>query len=188
MLAAGRGRRMGSGGAKHRIEVAGVPMLVRVLRSLSQSRAATRAVVLRSGDLEAAALVAAEGVRVAFSPSPDPPRSLSVRTALAACPPGDATLFALADQPFLEPRDFDALIDVYARQGGIVYASYAGRRGSPALFGPEFRAELLALRGSQGGREVIRRHRAQAHPVALDPQAGRDLDRPQDLGPPRSPR
>lgn len=188
MLAAGRSRRMGGATPKYRLEIDGVPMIVRVLRALSGSRAATRGVVLRRGDLEGAALVTAEGASVAFCESSDPPRSMSVHAGLGACPVQDATLFALADQPLLESRDFDALVDRYFREGGIVYASYAGRRGSPALFGPEFRTELLALRGSEGGRELIRRHPERSHAVDLDPAAGRDIDTPADLRPRHLPR
>jgi nucleoside-diphosphate kinase len=88
----------------------------------------------------------------------------------------------MADQPWLSARDFDAMIDRLAeRPGSIVHASYAGVRGTPVLFAGRFRDALLRLRGREGGREVMRRNSAQLCAVELDPRAGRDLDRPDDL-------
>ena len=62
-----------------------------------------------------------------------------------------------------------------------MHASYGGERGSPVLFAARFQGDLLRLRGSQGGRELIRRHPGDAIGVELDPEAGRDLDRLEDL-------
>ena len=60
-------------------------------------------------------------------------------------------------------------------------ASYAGVRGSPVLFDRRYRDELLALRGADGGRVLLARHRADVRLVSLDPERGQDLDRPGDL-------
>jgi molybdenum cofactor cytidylyltransferase len=145
------------------------------------------AVVLGAGDERGRALLDSIGVRAVEPESPDEGRAASVRAGLAALPPdAEGVLFALADQPFLEPEDFDALIERFERGDvGMVHATYDGERGSPVLFGVAYRAELEELRGSEGGRAVILRHPHDAVGVPLPPERGRDLDSPEDLPVPR---
>jgi len=186
VLAAGRGRRMG--GAKHLLPVDGRPMLARVVDALRASRADGVIGVLRPGDDAGAALLAELGADVAFAEPEDEGRAASVRAGVRAAPPDRDLLFALADQPYLRAEDFDALIARRADGAGpsIVHALYAGQRGSPVLFGAEHRDELLALRGSQGGRAVIAAHPRDAVGVDLEPERGRDLDAPADLDSPEA--
>lgn len=180
VLAAGRARRMGR--PKHLIEIQGAPMLARVIGALRASRARDVCVVLRPGDAAGASCARAAGVQWVWAEDSEEGRAASVRAGVRAAPPDAALLFALADQPYLEAADFDRLIAALEPPGHpIVYARYRGRRGSPALFAPRHRRELLALRGSEGGRSVIARHPEVARGVDLDPDRGRDLDRPEDL-------
>ena len=183
VLAAGRGRRMGGSTPKHLIPVAGTPMVVRVVRALRESRAEQVVAVLRPGDTASRAALEAAGASVVYAEGANEGRAASIRAGVrAAGPELDGFLFALADQPFLGPGDFDALIErLGERPDAIVHACYAGERGSPVLFAARFRGDLLRLRGSQGGRELIRRHPGDAIGVELEPEAGRDLDRPEDL-------
>jgi CTP:molybdopterin cytidylyltransferase MocA len=178
LLAAGRGRRMA--GPKHLLPVEGQPMLARVAQALRASTADSIVVVLRPGDepgLRAAATLELEAI---LAESAVEGRAASVRAGVRGCPPDHALLFALADQPWLEAADFDRLIAA-ARSDGIVQACYGGEPGSPVLFGPAYRSELLALTGGEGGRVVVARHAAQVTRIPLDPARGRDVDRPADL-------
>ena len=179
VLAAGRGRRMG--GAKHLLPVDGRPMLAQVIDAL---RPVTDGLVcvLRPGDDEGAALLAELGVAVAWAEPADEGRAASVRAGVRAVEPGCDLLFALADQPFLRASDFASLIEARRESGaGIVHAAYAGERGSPVLFAAAYREELAALHGAQGGRTVLAAHPEDAHAVELDPERGRDIDRPEDV-------
>jgi molybdenum cofactor cytidylyltransferase len=91
-------------------------------------------------------------------------------------------LFVLADQPLLLSRDFDAMIERFAAgEVGIVYASYAGQRGSPVLFGSRYREELESLRGEEGGRLIVDRHPGDRSALPLPPERGLDIDSPEDL-------
>jgi molybdenum cofactor cytidylyltransferase len=175
------------GEPKHLIPIGGVPMGVRVVEALRGSRVREIAVVLRRGDEEGRALVQGRSVHVAEPEDPDEGRAASVRAGLRALPPdAEGVLFALADQPFLEPHDFDALIDRFAQgDAQIVYATYGGQRGTPVLFAAAYRAELEQLRGSEGGRTLILRHAEDAVGVPLSIERGRDLDLPEDLPEPR---
>ncbi len=182
MLAAGRARRMGR--PKHRIPIDGVPMLVRVVRAVRACPGVSSvAVVLRADDEPGRRLLEPLAVAIAASEDPDEGRAASVRAGVRASPAeAGALLFCMADQPFLEASDYAALVELYEDgSAGLVQASYAGVRGSPLLFDRRYRDELLALRGADGGRVLLARHRADVRLVSLDPERGQDLDRPGDL-------
>jgi CTP:molybdopterin cytidylyltransferase MocA len=168
------------GGPKHLLAVDGQPMLLRVVRALKASRVERVVVVLRPGDETAGALLLEEGVSRVWAEDPEEGRAASLRAGVRALPSDHAVLFALADQPWLESGDFDRLLEAAGR-AGIVHASYAGERGSPVLFAACYRDALLALRGTEGGRVLIRQHADDTVAVELDPERGRDLDRPEDL-------
>ena len=52
-----------------------------------------------------------------------------------------------------------------------------GRRGNPVLWGKAFFPELAALKGDQGGRQLLNDHTAAHHLVAFDhPGFLRDVD------------
>ena len=178
VLAAGRGRRMG--GAKHLLPVDGEPMLLRVVAALEASAARDLVVVLAPADEAAAELLRARGTTFTRAEPAREGRAASIRAGVRATPEDRDLLFALADQPYLLAEDYDRLIAAVT-PSGIAHASYAGARGSPVLFGWRHRAELLELSGAQGGRVLIERHPGDARAVPLDPERGRDLDRPDEL-------
>ena len=139
--------------------------------------------MLRPGDREGAELATSLGAAAVFAESADEGRAASIRAAVRATG-GDAAglLVALADQPFLEARDFDALLAEFARAArGIVRARYAGEPGTPVVFSRAYFPELLRLEGRDGGRRVIAAHEDQVRFADLDPARGRDLDTPEDL-------
>jgi molybdenum cofactor cytidylyltransferase len=181
VLAAGPASRMGR--PKHLIPVGGIPMIVRVVEALRASRARSIAAVLRPEDELGKALLAGLDVQVVEPEDADEGRAASVRAGLGALSDeAEGLLFALADQPFLLSEDFDALIERFARRDvRIVYATYAGERGTPVLFGAAYRDELEKLRGAEGGRVVVRRHPDHGAGVPLPSARGRDIDRPEDL-------
>ena len=157
------------------------PLLAHVIRHLRPLELDGITAVLRTGDLDGARVASAEGARVAYAEPASEGRAASVRAGVRAAPDAGGWLFALADQPFLLPADFAALVAAAGDPGRIIHARYAGERGSPVLFGARFRAELLALRGSDGGRAVLCAHPEALCAVDLDPARGRDLDTPADL-------
>lgn len=171
------------GGSKHLISIEGAPMLEYVLRELQRSRVASTTVVLRPGDVEGRELAKRLGCSWVEAEQGERGRAASVAAAVAATDASaDGLLFALADQPYLLAADFDALVADFAESpSGIVRATYDGEPGSPVLFARRFFAELRALGPREGGRVVAARHPELVRGVALDPERGRDLDRPEDL-------
>jgi molybdenum cofactor cytidylyltransferase len=158
-------------------------MLACVVEALRGAPLGGLVVVLRPGDAEGARAAAELGAPRVFAESAEEGRAASVRAGIRASPPeASGWLFALADQPLLRAEDFAALVAEFAETPGrIVAARYGKELGSPVLFGRDFRGELLALRGSEGGRVVLRSHREALLEVALSPERGRDADSPEDL-------
>jgi nucleoside-diphosphate kinase len=180
VLAAGRGSRMG--GAKHLKPLGGMPLLAHAVRALRATSATRVSVVLAPGDSAGRELALELGARALAAEDPEEGRAASVRTAVRnTSADSQGLLFALADQPFLLPEDFEQLLAAFrADPAAIVRASYGGEPGSPVLFGRAHFEELLALRGREGGRTIAARHRERLRTVSLPPERGRDLDAPED--------
>jgi len=159
-----------------------VPLAERVVRALAATSAARIAIVLAPGDGEGRALAERLAIRALTAEAADEGRAASVRAAVrAVAPDAAAILLALADQPFLEAADFEKLFAAFrAEPRGIVRARYGDQPGSPALFARAHFAELLELRGRDGGRAVIARHPELVRSISLAPDHGRDLDTPED--------
>ena len=96
--------------------------------------------------------------------------SASLAAGLAALPgEAEAVVVALGDQPGVSPDVVDRLISTWRATGkSIVVPVYGGVRGHPVLFAREVFGELLAVRGDQGGREVIARDPARVAEVRVD--------------------
>ena len=56
-----------------------------------------------------------------------------------------------------------------------------GRSGAPSAFRSEFYADLMALRGDAGAKEVIRRNMDRAVGLEVDPVELLDVDTEEDL-------
>lgn len=97
--------------------------------------------------------------------------------------PADAKAFMLllGDQPLIDVRVIDALLDAYRTVGhGIVIPVYNGRRGHPVIFAARYREELLSI-GDQGAREVVKNHREDIGEVPMNvPEILVDMDTPQE--------
>jgi len=86
-------------------------------------------------------------------------------------------LIMLCDQPLITT---DHLRELISMDVPIVATGYAGIAGVPAVFAPEFAAELLALRGDRGARVVIEAHRDVTRVVIFE-DAAVDIDTADDL-------
>lgn len=105
-----------------------------------------------------------------------------LRHALALAPALAALLVLPCDQPLVTPALLAELrARVLATPEALLACDYEnGAHGPPAAFGRAYFDELLALRGDEGGRQILRRH---AERRGLIPFAdGRwDLDSAADL-------
>ena len=96
----------------------------------------------------------------------------------------EALVIMLCDQPLVEANVIDRLVRTYLRTRVPVVASKYEKDhdlvvGAPALFGRALFPELLNLRGNQGARQVVARHRRETVVVEV-PEAVFDVDTPRD--------
>lgn len=160
MLAAGESRRMGAIN-KLTLPVKGVPMVARVVDSLSRSTA--REVVVVTGHEAHQIEKALEGRRVRIVHNADYSEGIgsSIRVGVAALGEGtDGVLIALGDMPWVDTAVLDRLIGAFAASNELtVFVPMFGRkRGNPVLWASSHFPELLALSGDVGGKALFHRH------------------------------
>jgi molybdenum cofactor cytidylyltransferase len=110
--------------------------------------------------------------------------STSLRVGLNALPSDlDAVLIMLADMPLITARDIDQMFAAFDQEEGrkIVVATANGKRGNPVLFDMSYRAELCAIEGDKGARQLIIAHGAEVVEVEIGRGALVDLDTPEAL-------
>ncbi|NWG45051.1 MAG: nucleotidyltransferase family protein, partial [Alphaproteobacteria bacterium] len=132
-----------------------------------------------------AAELAGLPVTIAENPEPEAGLSASLRSGLAALPPGaDGVLVCLGDMPFVRAADLDTLIAAFAEAApeAIVVPMHEGRRGNPVLFGRSFFRDMQALEGDVGARGLIGRHAGAVREVAIGHDGIlADIDTPEGL-------
>lgn len=109
------------------------------------------------------------------NPDADEGMASSIRVGVRAAGEDARMMITLCDQPLVTADHLRALLAVDAP---IVATGYRGIAGVPAVFAPQFREELLALRGDRGARAVIERHGAE---TVMFEGAGVDVDTEEDL-------
>jgi molybdenum cofactor cytidylyltransferase len=89
-------------------------------------------------------------------------------------------LFTLVDQPLVTSAALAKLLEAFDNNAVPAAASlYAGGPGVPAVFSRTLFPELRALRGAEGAKTVLARHRDRLIILPL-PEAAIDVDRPAD--------
>jgi molybdenum cofactor cytidylyltransferase len=92
----------------------------------------------------------------------------------------DAVAIALCDQPFFSSQLLDQIVEAYRFTGKAIIASeYAGTLGVPALFSHTLFSELIALRNTEGAKQIIRKHIHEVFSVPF-PEGAIDIDTPKD--------
>ena len=173
VLAAGAGRRFG--GPKQLAPVGGRPMLAGVVETAT---AALDRVVVVLGAHAAQILAALPWLPHVLCEDWAEGQSASLRTGVAALGDREPIMVLLGDQPFLGARVIEAMPPLDGHDA--VRATYGGVPGHPVLLGPAVLAEVPALRGDAGARELLGRFRVLAWEAGdlADPT---DIDTPADL-------
>ena len=180
LLAAGAGRRFGSDKLCHPL-AGGIPLAVVAARRLRAVCAQTL-VVVRADNLALAALLAAEGCRVVPSEQAHRGMGHSLAAGVAASAAAGGWLIALADMPFIRPPIYQKVLAALRAGAAIAAPEFKQRRGHPVGFDGRWYAQLLALEGDSGARELLLAHARQITVVPVaDPGILRDVDTLRDL-------
>ena len=183
LLSAGSATRFGSDKLQHKL-LHGVPIAVQAARHLRAEVARVVAVVRPGADATTAAL-AAEGVEVVVCESADEGMGASLACAVRAAGAAEGYLVSLGDMPFIRPSSIAAVRDALAGGAGLVAPYFRTRRGHPVGISGRFRAELEALGGDEGAKNLLAAHEPELVKIPVgDPGVIRDIDRPSDLAPP----
>jgi len=109
--------------------------------------------------------------------------SASIKTGmelLYTLPHLEAVVLTLCDQPFISPQIINQLVETYHfTNKPIIACQYADTLGVPAIFDHSLFAELTALQGTQGAKQIIYSHIHQVIPISF-PQGAVDIDTPED--------
>ncbi|WP_319823575.1 nucleotidyltransferase family protein [Thalassovita sp.] len=177
ILAAGGSTRMGAGRDKLLEPVNGQPLLADMI---GRVRDVATYVCLPGPDHPRAACLPDGAVPVGV---PDAAEGMgaSIRTGVQALPATVTDLMILpADMPDLTAADLSAVWRAHEPGAITRGASAAGVPGHPVIFPHDLLRELLELRGDEGARSVLVRHRQRVRLVPLPhDHALTDLDTPE---------
>ncbi len=181
VLAAGESRRFGQ--PKQLLPVGNKTMIQHVVDVVLDSPVEQVVVVLGCRAAEIGTSIADRPVQVVVNERWKSGLSSSVRAGLSALKPGiGAALFVLADQPGITTEVIAKLVERYRQtHAPIVVPTHRGRRGNPVLFGRSLFAELMEVKGDQGGRRLIAEHKNELEEVKVETEAiFTDIDTPDD--------
>jgi len=180
VLAAGASSRFGS--PKQLVRIDGQSLLQRALAHTSDLVGAAVSIVLGAHAAEIAETLPPGSASILVNRNWQEGIGSSVRIGVQRLPGAcDGVLIVLADQPLVGSETLRRLITAWRRQPRQIIAShYGSATGVPAIFPRWCFGDLMALRGDQGARIVIRRY--SDHVVRLaHPEAAVDIDYPEDL-------
>jgi molybdenum cofactor cytidylyltransferase len=149
--------------------------------------AGCRPVVIVTGAHAVAAREALSGLDVQEAENEQCPSGISssirvgVEAVIRASPQTAAVILMLCDQPFVTQELIARIVAAHGETGrSIVASSYGGSYGVPALFGRKYFAQLTALEGAVGAKQLNQRHIADVQLVDFL-QGEIDIDTPDDL-------
>lgn len=123
------------------------------------------------------------GIRTVFCTDSRKGVSYTIRAALDVAGAAQACAFFVADQPFFSEESAEAFLTTMEQvRAPLGCVSFGGRPGNPAWFTRDYFAELMALDGDRGGREILKKHWKEtvAFPISGNWQLW-DIDTAEDI-------
>lgn len=183
LLAAGSATRFGSDKLHHPLPH-GVSIAVQSARHLRSEVGQVFAVV-RPGSVELRDVLEKENCVVVVCDNAAEGMGASLACASRAAGERSGYLVALGDMPFIRRSSIAAVRDVLAAGAPLAAPYFRSRRGHPVGIAGKFFADLVALRGDEGAKALLKRNEGVLVKVPVgDPGVLRDIDRPEDLAPP----
>jgi molybdenum cofactor cytidylyltransferase len=179
LLAAGTSSRMGSN--KLLLELDGESVLRGAARRALAGGLSPLIVILGHEPAEARREIEDLPCRWALNPLYEQGVNTSLKHGVGSLPPeARAAMVLLADMPFVSPEMIAAMIARYrASAAPLVISDYEGVNAPPMLYDRSLFPEL-AMTGEGCGRQVVKRHRAEAEVLSWPAAALADLDVPED--------
>lgn len=180
LLAAGASSRFGDKN-KLLVEVAGKPIVRHAAETLVAARLDPIVAVVGCDAKAVSNALADERLEIVENPEYRTGQASSLRVGIERIKDrSEAVVICLGDMPAIDVETIHTLCHAYRTgKGDALAAAYEGERGNPVLFGERWFAELLAIDGDIGGRNILREHGSLVE--TGDPGVRRDVDRPDDL-------
>jgi molybdenum cofactor cytidylyltransferase len=160
ILGAGQARRWRRG-HKLLVEVAGRPLIAIAADTAIEAGLMPVIVVLGHGRWNLRRALADRPLNIVENLDYRRGMATSLKAGITAVPPNcRAALVLLADMPRVSSQHIRALVACFQSDAGadICVPTYGGRRGNPVLWGTRYFAELAALAGDEGGRQLFSRY------------------------------
>lgn len=179
VLAAGASTRMGENKLLFRLD--GEALVARAARRAAEAGLAPVIVVLGHEAPLVERELAGLACRAVVNADHATGQGSSFRAGIAAVPADAlAAVVLLADMPHVAPEMIVALVERHRATGApLVVSEYGGVHAPPTLYGRSLFAEIVSSPGC--GRDVVRRHRAEAEVVTWPAERLTDLDAPEDV-------
>lgn len=182
LLAAGESRRFGSRKLLHPL-ADGTLVGVRSAANLTGAVDRTIAVVA-PGDGLLIDRLAKTDVEICACPQSHEGMGASLACGVRASADAGGWVIALADMPFVLPSTVGLIAQALRDGAAIVAPSYADQRGHPVGISRAYYAELAALSGDIGAKNILQRDRDRIVLLSVDdPGIHRDIDSLEDLHP-----
>lgn len=182
ILSAGESERMRS--CKQLLKIGGKSMIERVVSSVLESNVDETVVVLGFRAKEVASELPEGDIKTVVNPDFKEGMSTSLKSGLKEISTdSNAVLIVLADQPLLERKVINDLINEYERTDNhIVAPIYKGQRGNPVLIDLFLKGNLLKIEGDIGGREILKSRKDEVLLVEVDtPSVILDVNTAEDV-------
>lgn len=181
ILAGGAGRRFGGG--KLLADLAGAPVIRRVVEAVAEARFAEVVVVTGADDAGIRAALVGLDARILHAPDWAAGMAATLRTGIAAlAPDAKGVCVFLGDMPLVPVSLCPALTGAAERVGYAARPRHDGKPGHPVAFTREALPDMLALTGDQGASALLeQRPEAVAYIETADSGVLLDIDTPADL-------
>jgi molybdenum cofactor cytidylyltransferase len=181
ILAAGQSKRMGQ--PKMLLPWGETTVLEKVIATFKAARV-DDILVVTGGNRQRVEALVGDSVRTVFNPDYAGGEMLSsVQAGLAGLKPEtEAVLIGLGDQPQVQERTVQAVIDAHRKSSvALTVPSFQMRRGHPWLVARPHWDEILGMRPPASLRDFLNRHADEIQYVELDNSSIlQDLDTPED--------
>jgi molybdenum cofactor cytidylyltransferase len=84
-------------------------------------------------------------------------QSESIKLGIENCKVSEGYMFFVGDQPLLEGKDIEKLIEVFNEDTSyIVIPQCKGKCGNPVIYPKKYKKDILNLEGDKGGKSIIK--------------------------------
>lgn len=160
LLAAGESRRMGQVN-KLALPIDGVPLLRRTVKALLQAQLREVIVVVGHEQHSVRKLLAGMPVRIVSNERYPEGQMSSVYCGMEALhEPCEGVMVCLSDQPLLESRDINTLVDTFQNipSCSVLVPTYHGQRGNPIILASQHRSDILNGERNLGCKRFIEKN------------------------------